>query len=161
LLVVFALPPLLYFVIGDFPFTARLQKEFTNAIVFHTLIGLLIACILWQVMVLTGQASAFSYKRGNEGTQALILYGLSLTTTVGALVFSIVSLMVLPHHKPLQQIGQNWNILYAFDSSEALTAIVLAFMLAHLSVNLGSATSTPSEADAGPVIGATVDNRQA
>jgi hypothetical protein len=90
--VVFALPPALYFVIGDFPFTARLQKEFANAIVFHSLIGLLIACIIWQVVVLIREASAFSYKRDHEGTQALILYGLSLTTTVGALVFSIVSL---------------------------------------------------------------------
>jgi RsiW-degrading membrane proteinase PrsW (M82 family) len=157
LLVVFALPPALYFVIGDFPFTARLQKEFANAIVFHSLIGLLIACIIWQVVVLIREASAFSYKRDHEGTQALILYGLSLTTTVGALVFSIVSLLVLPHHKPIQQIGQDWNILSAFNSSETLTAVVLALLLAQLSADLGSVKSPPSEAAAGAVIGAAVD----
>ena len=75
----FVIPPLLFFVIGDFPFTARLQNAFATPIVFRTLIYLLIASTLRQIEILIGQALALSDMRNNESkrlvTTAFIAVG--------------------------------------------------------------------------------------
>jgi hypothetical protein len=124
---IFAIFPLLYFVIGDFPATARLQNAFATPILFHTLFCLLIACMIWQIVVLIGQALAFSYMQNNASAQVLMLYGLSLSTAVGAIAFSIITVVVLPNHRPLQQISQHW-ILSALIYP--LTLIFQGFLVA-------------------------------
>jgi hypothetical protein len=136
LFIIFAIPPLLFFVIGDFPSTARLQHASTTPIVFHTLICLLIACMIWQFVILIGQASAFLYMRNNESAQALMLHGLSLSTAVGALVFSIIILLVVPNHRPLQQIGQ-YCVLCNLLGSSPLASILTAFTMVETSVGTG------------------------
>jgi len=132
LLTVFAIPPLLFFVIGDFPSTARLQDTLATPTVFRALICLLIASTIWQVVVLVGQALALSYMRNNESIQGAILYYLSLWTAVGAIIFSLIALAVLPNHGPLQQIRQD-RILSALVYP--LTLVIDGFMVVVMSVS--------------------------
>ena len=128
-LVVLALPPALFFVIGDFPWTARLQTALATRLVYHTLLCLLIASMIWQILVLIGQTRGLSYMRRNGSAQALLLYGLSLSTAVGALVFSLISLVALRNHSPLQQIGQCFDGLFNFSLSNALTLVGIGLLL--------------------------------
>lgn len=124
---IFAILPLLYFVIGDFPSTARLQNAFATPIVFHTLICLLIVCMIWQVVVLFRQASGFPYIRDKWNAQALMLYGFSLMTGIGALAFSAITFVALPHHRPLQQISLDSDI--SSVQTTALTSMMTSFSM--------------------------------
>ena len=156
LVFLFVIPPLLFFVIGDFPFTARLQNAFATPIVFHTLIYLLIASTMRQVGILVGQALALSDMRNNESAQTAILYGLSLSTTVGALVFSVMSLVALPNHGPLQQISQYSNTWFNWAVSKILTATQLSFAnlaIANALPMFLTTMGTPGEALLGGTVG--------
>jgi len=104
--------------------------------VFRALECLLIAGVLRQVLVLVGQALAFSYMRNKESAHALVLRGLSLSTAVGALLFSIITILGLPNHHALQQIIQYPNQWSAFALSNALTSIEIALALGALAILL-------------------------
>ena len=94
--------------------------------------------------------------RNNESTQTAILYGLSLSTTVGALVFSIMCLVALPNHGPLQQISQYSNTWFNWAVSKILTATQLSFAnvaIANALPMFLTTMGTPGEALVGGTVG--------
>ncbi len=122
-----ALPPLLYFVVGDFPATAGLQDVFAQPIVFPALIVLLVAGMIWQGGMLIRHISRLPQVLEHASPWAIPMNAFGLLTTLGAIGFGAIGVIIsLTGHDPLQPIIPDLHLLERLASSSLLTLLVLS-----------------------------------
>jgi hypothetical protein len=154
LVLLLALPPLVYFVLGNFAATAGLQALMARAIVFPALMLLLVLSMIWRgVTLVQGGLALPDVLRRAQG-ETVMARVFSLLTTLGGLGFGAISAArflsgngalqpALPFAHFLEAIGQGALIGLAMA---ALLALLAPEIIAGLAAGLAEAAVAGEEA---------------
>jgi len=128
-LIVLALPPLLYFVVGNYPATLGIQNLFSSSFVFSAMMALLVIGVITQVgrVITRVPALAQQIKTANAGGTTTTLFGICMG--ISSLGFSAISIAgFLGGHGPLEPAISSSHILQAITQAMGLTLVALALL---------------------------------
>jgi RsiW-degrading membrane proteinase PrsW (M82 family) len=128
-LLALALPPLLYFVLGDFSWTTWLQTLLGKSPIFLAVVTMLLGGMLWRGVSAVRQSTALpSVLRRAQGW-IIVERVLGLSTTVGALGFGTVSVVAfLSGGGPWRPAISNFHLIEAISQSVLITTVMFALL---------------------------------